>query len=260
MLNESGDVGSAGRAGACNAGICNAGAVGAADRNADACGAGAVGVIFDCDGTLIDSMQAWRALEDDLAQRAGVALSKVDTDRITTLTIPECGEYFHEHFGLGKSGAGVERMIGDFMLEYYRERSRLRPGVLAFVQALAERGVRMSVASSSPQAYLQAGLSHCGLLPYLDAVVSVDDVGVSKREPAVYDRARQAMGTLLDSTWGFEDAAYALRTLRAAGYRTVGVYDCDLSGTYDELVALADVAVRGFDELSADDFLCGDFR
>lgn len=213
------------------------------------------GVIFDCDGTLIDSMQAWRALEDDLARRAGVVLSKADTDRITTLTIPECGEYFHGNFGLGASGADVERMIGDFMLEYYRERSQLRPGALAFVQALAECGVRMSVASSSPQEYLQAGLSHCGMLPYFDAVVSVDDVGVSKREPAVYDCARRAMGTPLASTWGFEDATYALRTLRAAGYRTVGVYDCDLSGTYDDLAAIADIAVRGFDELSADDFL-----
>lgn len=257
MLDEKGTMSAACKGGACSAGVRDGDVCGGGARGGDACN---VGVIFDCDGTLIDSMQAWRALEGDLAQRAGVALSKADTDRITTLTIPECGAYFHERFGLGSSGVDVERMIGDFMLEYYRERSRLRPGALAFMQALAECGVRMSVASSSPQAYLQAGLSHCGVLPYLDAVVSVDDVGASKREPAVYDCARKAMGTQLAFTWGFEDATYALRTLRAAGYRTVGIYDCDLSGTYDELAAVADVAVRGFGELSVDGFLCGDCR
>lgn len=214
-----------------------------------------IGVIFDCDGTLLDSAGVWREVEDELARRAGARLTKADTDELTTLTIPEAGAFFHERFGLGASAADVVGMIDEFVLEYYRERACERPGALAFVRALAERGVAMSVASSSPQAYLQAGLERAGFLPYLDAVVSVDDVGKSKREPAVYDHARALMGTPLCSTWGFEDSAYAARTLRAAGYRTMGVYDSDLAGTYEDLAALCDHVVRGFGELDADEFV-----
>ncbi|OUO89853.1 HAD family hydrolase [Gordonibacter sp. An230] len=214
-----------------------------------------IGVIFDCDGTLLDSAGVWREVEDELARRVGVRLAKADTDELTTLTIPEAGAFFHERFGLGRDAADVVGMIDELMLAYYRERACERPGALAFVRALAERGVAMSVASSSPQAYLQTGLATAGFLPYLDAVVSVDDVGRSKREPAVYDHARALMGTSLRYTWGFEDSAYAVRTLRAAGYRTVGVYDCDLAGAYEELAALCDHAVRGFDELDADEFV-----
>lgn len=66
-------------------------------------------------------------------------------------------------------------------------------------------------------------------------VASVDDVSSSKREPKVYDHTRRLMGTPLETTWGFEDSAYALRTLRGAGYRTVGIYDRDDAGTHEEL-------------------------
>lgn len=214
-----------------------------------------IGVIFDCDGTLIDSMTVWRDAEAELARRAGVTLSRADTDALTAMTIPECGAFFHDRFGLGESGADVERIMDELMLAFYAERSVARPGALEFVQELAARGVHMSVASSSPQPYLQAGLSRCGFAPYLDAIVSVDDVGASKREPVVYNRARELMGTPLATTWGVEDAVYAVRTLKGAGYRTLGIYDCDISGTFEELSAEADKVIRSFAELSADVFL-----
>ena len=64
-------------------------------------------MIFDCDGTLLDSMRVWREAETELARRANVTLSAADTDALTAMTIPECGAFFHERFGLGASGDEV---------------------------------------------------------------------------------------------------------------------------------------------------------
>lgn len=214
-----------------------------------------IGVIFDCDGTLIDSMAAWRALEEDLAARAGREFTREDADALTVRTIPECGVYVHEKFGLGECPADVERMINDFMMEFYSERAELRLGAMAFVQGLARRGVHMTVASSTPQPLLEAGLEHAGMTPYLEAIVSVDVVGKSKREPAVYDHARAIMGTEKRFTWGFEDALYAVQTLKRAGYPVAGIYDDDLAGTFADLLEHADLAIRSFEELSVEEFL-----
>lgn len=214
-----------------------------------------IGAIFDCDGTLLDSMGAWREMESEFAHRAGGELTEADRDLLTTLTTPEAGRFFHEKFGLGSSPDDVVSMVNEYMLEYYSTRSVARPGALSFVQGLSELGVRLSVASSSPVAFLRAGLSHTGFLPLLDAVVSVDDVGKPKREPAVYERARDLMGTETAMTWGFEDAAYAIGTLKRAGFHALAVYDCDESGTFEELSAAADKTVCGFHELEAGEFV-----
>ena len=48
-----------------------------------------IGVIFDCDGTLLDSMGVWREMESEFAHRAGGELSPTDKDRLTTMTTPE---------------------------------------------------------------------------------------------------------------------------------------------------------------------------
>ena len=214
-----------------------------------------IGVIFDCDGTLIDSMDAWRNLEGELGHRAGVELTAEDRQTLCTLNIPESAQYFHQRYGLGASSEQVVGMMDEIMLEWYSKHAVARPGALEFIDGLAQRGVVMSVASSSPKPYLQAGLACAGIVPYLAAIVSVEDVNSNKRNPKVYDHTRDLMGTSTLLTWGFEDAVYAIRTLSHAGYGTVGVYDHDLSGTWDELSSEADLAVRSFEDLTAEAFL-----
>lgn len=214
-----------------------------------------IGVIFDCDGTLIDSMDVWRNLEGELGHRAGVELTAEDRQTLCTLNIPESAQYFHQRYGLGASSEQVVGMMDEIMLEWYSKHAVARPGALEFIDGLAQRGVVMSVASSSPKPYLQAGLACAGIVPYLAAIVSVEDVNSNKRNPKVYDHTRDLMGTSTLLTWGFEDAVYAIRTLSHAGYGTVGVYDHDLSGTWDQLSSEADLAVRSFEDLTAEAFL-----
>ncbi len=214
-----------------------------------------IGVIFDCDGTLVDSMSAWRELEAELARQAGATLTREDVDLLTTLSIPECGRFIHEQLGLGASSAEVVDTIDAFMLDFYANRSTLREGAGAFVEGLAACGVPMAVASSTPQALVEVAMRHTGIDGMLRTIVSVDALSSSKRSPEVYDLARASLGTERACTWGFEDTVYALRTLRLAGYRTMGVYDCDLSGTFEQLCGEADAVVRSFTELDAERFL-----
>ena len=57
------------------------------------------------------------------------------------------------------------------------------------------------------------------------------------------------MGTTPETTWGFDDAVYAVKVMNQVGINTVGAYDCDETGTFEQLEAAADIAVHSLEEL-----------
>lgn len=212
------------------------------------------GVIFDCDGTLLDSMDMWHSLDDRLAARAGVTLTKADRDFLTACTLEECGVYFHEQLGIGASSADVMDAFNEELLRFYQHEAAPKPGARELVQELANAGVPMAVASSTPSSLLRIGLEHAGMADAFKAIVSVEDVDSSKREPLVYDTAREALGTSREQTWGVEDALYAVETLKRAGYRTFAVFDSMTAGSPEELSRVADVFRMSLEGVGLDDF------
>lgn len=201
------------------------------------------GLLLDCDGTLLDSIDAWYRAEEHVAASVGVALSDEARDEINALTLDEAAAYFHDRYGIGEDAAQVKGDIDAFMLQYYRTRANEMPGALGFVKRLHEQGARQIVVSSSPSAFLEAGLAHAGFLPYLDGVISANDAGVPKREARMWDAACRLAGTEKSATWAFDDSLYAIDAARAAGYRAVGTYSHDMCATRAELRVHADIAV-----------------
>lgn len=205
--------------------------------------------IFDCDGTLLNSLGAWRGMEEVLARSSGITVTPEERALFTTFTIPEVSEYFHNQHGLGASAEDVKHIIDDYMMDYYTNQATLLPGVAQFLDQCARRGIAMSVASSSAPAYLEAGLRAAGVRDYFTAVVSVDEIESSKREPRIYHFAAERMGSDKTTTWGFEDSLYAVRTLKGAGFPTVAVYDESENITFEELSSFVDLAIYSFEDI-----------
>ena len=87
-------------------------------------------------------------------------------------------------------------------------------------------------------------LERNGLLGYVDRIFTNTEVGSSKNDPEIFDLAAKHMGTLPGETLVFEDSLYALKTAKAAGYHTVGVYDAIGEPDQEGLKAEADIYVQ----------------
>ncbi len=218
------------------------------------------GVIFDCDGTLLDTMGAWHNLEAMAAERADIHLTPEDMDILNANTPLQTARFFHEKFGLGESVADVQRLMYEELERYYANESQPRKGAVELVEELYRRNIPMTIVSSSPGSLLKLGLERAGIYDLFVEVISAADLGITKRGPLAVMHAQAVMHSESRGTWGFEDALYAAKVLKSRKFGAVGIYDSDIAGTYDQLDAVCDVAVHELTELDIDRFVAGAYR
>lgn len=182
----------------------------------------ATGFIFDCDGTLLDTLGAWDIAERDLFAQAG-PLTDEQEDEIHSAPIEQAAAILHERYSVGESAAAVLAHLDGHLLPYYGQKACALPGACEFVRAVADAGKPCVVVSSSPRRYLEAGLARVGILDCFVDLVSTDEVGCSKQNPLIYERALEVLGSEREATWAIDDAPYAIKVMHDFGLRTVCV-------------------------------------
>ena len=207
------------------------------------------GAIFDCDGTLVDSMGMWSHAFAWLCERYGV--EGVPMERVESISLRDGCALLHDEYGAGSSVDEVYEDMCAHVRDAYEHEVPLMPGAREFLDELAEAGVPMILASSTPVRELRCALAANDLAGYFVDVVSTEDVGGRDKEfPDVYLEAARRLGTPRSSTWVFEDAPFGVRTARRAGFPVVGLMN-DHDGRREEDVRpWCDVFVHGYAELS----------
>lgn len=213
--------------------------------------------VFDCDGTLLDSMGMWLSCQPKLLASYGVETTPDDFARFEHLSFEdECAAY-HETWGVGNSGKEVLDRFNDMLDQEYSQNIVVLPGVVDFLESASEAGIALAIATSTPAHLVRLGLSANGLDRFFPEVTTTGEAGRSKEHPDVYDLAlRRACErcNLADvsrsDVWVFEDAPFGLRSAGRAGYNTVGIFDPAGRGTREEVFSLADIAIDSFKELS----------
>ena len=109
-------------------------------------------VIFDMDGTLVDSMGFWKRLAFEYLESHGVKkVSAEILERIKPMTMTESAALFISEYGLLGTPESVAADMNTMMDEHYRNDIPLKPGVKEYLTKLKSAGVRMCVASATAE-------------------------------------------------------------------------------------------------------------
>lgn len=206
------------------------------------------GAIFDFDGTLFDSMPIWKGIKYKFFDKIGLNLTKEDEEAFKGLYLRDSLILAKERFNLKESYEELLSQFFDYIKERYLAEAEPKNDIIEFLEKLKSKGVKMGIATATGEPALEAVLEKYGMLGYFSAIYSTYTVGVSKREPKVYDVVLEKIGTAKETTWVFEDALYAAKTAKANGYNVVGIYDKSEENA-DELKQLADIYIRNYNEI-----------
>jgi HAD superfamily hydrolase (TIGR01509 family) len=182
------------------------------------------GYIFDCDGTLIDSMpihyRAWDAamrrngLRETLSEELFYSLGGVPTRQVA--------ERIAQHYGLTIDTEVVFHQKEELFVKLLVDVALIDP-VVAFARRAVAEGKPVSVASGGPRVVVQRSLELAGLAHLFPIVVTADDVVHGKPSPDMFLLAAQRMGVPPGRCLVFEDAEPGHRAAEAAGMPSVHV-------------------------------------
>lgn len=207
-------------------------------------------LVFDFDGTLVDSMPTWGGKMLRILKEEGVSYPDNIIEIITPLGDAGAARYFKKTFGITASMEDLLSRMDAYALPKYRDEIREKAGVSDTLRALKARGHRLFVLTASPHRMLDPCLFRLGLTPLFDGVFSCDDFSTTKADPKIYDALCARIGSEKNKLVFFDDNFGACETAITAGVKTVGVYDDSGKSAFDRLKAIAAATVNTFSEIS----------
>ena len=206
------------------------------------------GAIFDFDGTVFDSMHIWKGVKFQFFDRIGLVLNEEQREEFKKLFLLDAIELAKTRFDLKMTDKELFDEFFTLIKEKYLADTKPKNDIIEFLEKLKAKGVKMGIATATGEPALIAVLEKFNMLHYFEEIYSTYTVGASKTEPKVYDVVLNELGTEKETTWIFEDALYAAKTAKKAGYNVVGIYDKSES-EQEELKNLVDIYIHNYSEL-----------
>lgn len=205
------------------------------------------GAVFDADGTIFDSMYIWENAGSDYLKRKGIIPREELQSDLETMTMEEAALYFREEYQVAEEADAIIEEINQMILEAYENKVKVKPGFMAVLEQFRLRGIAMYIATSTDRPLVEAALKNSGIAGYFQGIITSTEAGAGKKEPLIYELACKRLGTSVEETAVFEDAFFAARTAKGAGFITVGI--CDNSEKrQEELKELSDLYLKSWNE------------
>ena len=206
-------------------------------------------VIFDLDGTLVDSMGMWKEIDVDFLGRFGYTVPENLQKEIEGMSFSETAQYFQNRFSLPLSLEEIKTCWNEMAMEQYSKKIRLKPGAEDFLRYLKQNRIKAGIATSNSRELVEAVIGANGVRALFDEIVVGCQVPKGKPSPDVYLFAAEKLSVSPEHCLVLEDLPAGILAGKRAGMTVWAVDDVYSRTMRTEKEELADGFLTSYAEI-----------
>lgn len=213
-------------------------------------------VIFDMDGTLVDSMWMWKEIDIEYLKRYGITapqnpeqLQRIQKE-IEGMSFTETAIYFKEKFAIADSLEKIKQDWNEMAYEIYCTRVPYKKGALEFLKYCKAHGKKLGVATSNSRELVNAVGKILHFDEYFDCIMTSCEAKKGKPAPDVYLAVAEQLQVEPDRCLVFEDLPAGIKAGNAAGMTVIAIEDDYSADMKEEKMQLAQYFIEDYEDLA----------
>jgi len=205
-------------------------------------------LIFDLDGTLIDSNGVWLEVDKTFLARRNAPYTQKYYEGVAHSILQNCAIFTKAYLHLEES---CKEIIAEWMelAEGAYHDVPLKPYVRAYLDRCRDAGHRMAVFTACVPEHCQAAIAHHQLAPYFEKIIYAQELGADKKSPEIFRQVAEMLGVSPRECVFFDDSLAACKGAKAAGMTVVGIHDSFFTGAEADMRELCDQYIESFGDL-----------
>ncbi|MDE6388834.1 MAG: HAD family phosphatase [Lachnospiraceae bacterium] len=206
-------------------------------------------VIFDLDGSMVDSMWMWRTIDIEYLGRFGITLPENLQACIEGMSFSETAVYFKERFNLPDDLDTIKAEWNRMAWDKYAYEVPVKDGVIELLQYCKKNGIKAGIATSNSRELVENVVKMRQMEQYFGCIMTGCDVAKGKPAPDIYLAVAERLDVNPENCLVFEDIIPGILSGKAAGMKVCAVYDKYSEHQDEEKRRLADYYTYHFREL-----------
>ncbi len=207
-------------------------------------------IIFDIDGTLVDSMWIWTNIDNWFMEKYHLTEPENFHKGMEGKSYSETAQYFLDIFPeLTHTRQELEDEWHQMAYDIYTNEIQLKKGAYEFIKSMHKKGIKLGIATSNSRDLAEGTLKHNKVFEFFHAIWTSDEAKAGKPAPDVYLRVAESLGINPDKCLVFEDVPNGILAGKNAGMKVCAIED-EFSKPQDTLKKeLADFYIRDYDDI-----------